>query len=391
MPAADAFPVLFVNAGAERGGAEAVLVTLLRHLDRRRFPPHVCCLREGPFVDELRRDARVDVTVVPSGAFRQVARGLAAVRRIHALVSELGVALVHANGTGGHIYGGLAAARAGVPHLYHAHDVPESGWNGQGFIGRLARLVRADVTVAPSRFLAGRLAQSPVRSARIVHVPNGLDAPDAPRHPAELKFGPTTDRTDLDRPPVAVWCGRLQRWKGAHVFLRAAAIARQSIPSAQFVIVGGTLMGLEPDHASDLRTLARTLGLESAVRFAGQQADVWSFLQAADVVVHSSVSPEPFGLVILEAMLAGRAVIASAAGGPLEIVEPGATGLLVPPGDATALGAALVRLLGDPAAASRMGREGRRRAERYFSAAAMTTRIEALYNEVLARRRGEAA
>jgi len=374
-------PVLFVNAGAERGGAEVILLTLLRHLDRERFPPHVCCLREGAFVDELRRDARVEVTVVASGSFRQVSRGLDAVKRIHALVSEQHVALVHANGTGAHIYGGLAARRAGVPHLYHVHDVPEPGWNGQGLIGRLARMVPAAVTVTPSRFLAERLAQRPVRAARIVPVANGLDAPAALRH----------DDRPGDHVPVALWCGRLQRWKGAHVFVRAAAIARQSIPSARFVVVGGTLMGLEPDYESDLRALARTLGLESAIQFVGQQMDVWPFLAQADVVVHSSIAPEPFGLVILEAMLAGRPVIASADGGPLEIVEPEVTGLLVPPGDAAALGAALVRLLGDAAAATRMGTDGRRRAERHFSAAAMTRRIETLYDEVLAVRRGEAA
>jgi glycosyltransferase involved in cell wall biosynthesis len=381
MPAPAASRVLFVNAAAERGGAEAILLALLRHLDRVHFPPHVCCLREGPFVDELRHDARVEVTVVSSGSFRQVRRGLDAVRRIRALAAELGVALVHANGTGAHIYGGLAARRAGVPHLYHVHDVPDSGWSGQGLIGRLARMVPADLTVTPSRFLAGQLAQQPVRSARIVHVANGLDAPAGPRPEARA----------AGQAPMAVWCGRLQRWKGAHVFLRAAAIVRQSIPSARFIVVGGSLMGLEPEHASDLRALARTLGLESAVRFVGYQPDVWPFLAEADVVVHSSIAPEPFGLVILEAMLAGRAVIASADGGPLEIVEPEVTGLLVPPGDAAALGAALVRLLGDPAAAARMGDDGRRRAERHFSAAVMTTRIEALYGELLSVRRGEAA
>jgi glycosyltransferase involved in cell wall biosynthesis len=373
MPA-PASPVLFVNASAERGGAEVILLTLLRHLDRARFPPHVCCLRDGPFVNELRRDAHVEVTVVSSGSFRQVRKGLGAVKRIHALAGERRVALVHANGTGAHIYGGLAARRARVPHIYHMHDVPEAGWNGQGVIGRLARMVPAALTVTPSRFLAERLTQQPVRPARIVHVANGLDAPAGLRQ----------DERPGDHAPVAVWCGRLQRWKGAHVFVRAAAIARRSFPSARFVIVGGTLMGLEPDYESDLRALASTLGIESAIQFAGHQADVWPFLAQADVVVHSSITPEPFGLVILEAMLAGKPVIASAEGGPLEIVEPDLTGLLVPPGDAGALGAALVRLFGDPAAGARMGAEGRRRAERHFSAKTMTRRIEELYEEVLA-------
>jgi len=384
MPA-PASPVLFVNASAERGGAEVILLTLLRHLDRERFPPHVCCLRDGPFVDELRHDARVEVTIVSSGSFRQVRKGLEAVKRIHALAAERRVALVHANGTGAHIYGGLAARRAGVPHIYHVHDMPEAGWNGQGLIGRLARMVPAALTVTPSRFLADRLARQPVRSARIVHVANGLDAPAASRRAAELKFGPTTETKAQadDRSPVAVWCGRLQRWKGAHVFLRAAAIVRQSIPGARFVVVGGTLMGLEPECESDLRALRRTLGLESAVRFVGHQHDVMPFFAQADVVVHSSTSPEPFGLVILEAMLAGKPVVASAIGGPLEIVEPDVTGLLVPPGDAAALGAAIVRLFRDSGERARMGAAGRLRAEQEFDAATMTRRFEALYAEVI--------
>jgi glycosyltransferase involved in cell wall biosynthesis len=191
-----------------------------------------------------------------------------------------------------------------------------------------------------------------------------------------------TEESAGGRAPVAIWCGRLQRWKGAHVFLRAAAIARRSVPNARFIVVGGSLMGLEPEYHAELRSLVASLDLGPAVRFAGHQASVAPFLAEADIVVHSAIAPEPFGLVILEAMLAARPVVASAEGGPLEIVEPEVTGVLVPPGDAGALAAALVRLFGDRDLRARMGDAGRARAGREFSAPVMARRFEALYAEL---------
>lgn len=391
-----AAPILFVNAGAERGGAEVVLLTLLRHLDRQRFPPHVCCLRDGPLVGELRQHAGVEATIIPSGSFRQILSGVAAVGRLRALALDRRVALFHCNGTGAHIYGGLAARRLGVPSIYHVHDVPDVGWTGQGLVGRVARLVPAAAAVTPSRFLAERLAERPARAARILSISNGLDGFDAD-HPVGGATGAAV-RREGGRPdgraPVAVWVGRLQRWKGAHVFLRAAALVRRAIPDARFIVVGGTLLGLEPEYAAELRDLARALDLESAVLFAGHQPSVAPFLRDADVVVHSSIAPEPFGLVILEAMLAGKPVVASAEGGPLEIVEPELTGLLVPPGDAEALGAALLRLFQDSGLRARMGAAGRARAEQRFSAKTMAREFETLYAALLwgtDARRGEAA
>jgi glycosyltransferase involved in cell wall biosynthesis len=389
-----ATPVLFVDAAGERGGAEAVLLALLRHLDRDRFPPHVCCLRDGPLIDELRRRAGVEVSLIPSGSFRQVAAGIAAVTRLRDVITASDVALVHCNGTGAHIYGGLAARRAGVPSLYHVHDVPATGWSGQGLVDRLARLVPTAAAVAPSRFLAGELARQPMRAGRLLTIPNGLDADDeAGDRPGEADRGHGGAESDMDR-PVAVWCGRLQRWKGPDVFLRAAAIVRRTMAGARFVVVGGALMGLDADFERELRSLVRELDLESAVRFTGHQDRTAPFLAGADVVVHSSRTPEPFGLVVLEAMLAGRAVVAPAAGGPLEIVEPGVTGLLVPPGDASGLAAAILTLFRDPSLRLRMGAAGRARARGLFSAGAMTRRFEELYAALVERAdagRGEAA
>jgi len=102
--------------------------------------------------------------------------------------------------------------------------------------------------------------------------------------------------------------------------------------------------------------------------------------------VHSAVEPEPFGLVVVEAMLAGRAVVAAAAGGPAEIVEDGVTGLLTPPGDAEGLAAAVDRLLDDDALRARLGRTARDAARTRFSARGMASRFEDVYDSLITSR-----
>ena len=301
--------VLFVTAGGARGGAEAVLLTLLRHLDRTRVRPHVCCLATGPFEAELARLPALEVTAAPVRGLRHLGSGWRAVTRLRALVRERAIALVHSNGTGAHLYGGVAARLEGVPAVFHAHDLLGGGWSGQGLVNDVARWLPAAAVVTPSRFLAQTLdglVRAPVHT-----IANGVDAPAGAAAAA-----PAAGKT-------VVWCGRLQRWKGAHLFLEAAARVRRARPDTRFVVVGGALFGLEPGYAQTLDARAAALGLADAVRFTGHLDDPAPELAAAALVVHSAIRPEPFGLVIVEAMLAGRAVVAPAEGGPAEIVESG--------------------------------------------------------------------
>ena len=128
--------------------------------------------------------------------------------------------------------------------------------------------------------------------------------------------------------------------------------------------------------------MAKTLNLDACLGFAGHQPDARRFVAATDVFVHSSIRPDPFGLVILEAMALGKPVIASGEGGPLEIVEPNVTGLLVPPNDPERLAEAMITLLHDEALRDRMGKAGLERAERSFSVSRMMQAFETLYQNL---------
>lgn len=158
-------------------------------------------------------------------------------------------------------------------------------------------------------------------------------------------------------------------------------------PEVRFVVVGGSLYGLEPEYAERLPRLAEAHGLGGRIRFLGHRHDALAVMGACDVVVHCSIRPEPFGMVVLEAMALGRAVVASSAGAPSEIVDDGRTGLLVPPGRPVALADATEGLVGDPARRAELGAAAFEMTRREWSATRMAERFAALYHEVTERQR----
>jgi glycosyltransferase involved in cell wall biosynthesis len=176
--------------------------------------------------------------------------------------------------------------------------------------------------------------------------------------------------------------GRIVPWKGQHVFLRAFAQAfAQSKETA--VIVGDAMFGeTEVAYGAELREMTRALGIGDRVEFRGFREDVWSELDRMDIFVHASIAPEPFGQVIVEAMLCGLPVIASAGGGPSEIVTDGVDGLLYPPGNVDALVSALRRLRSDDRFRAQLGENARSRAAR-FSPRAAASSVMSLYRQVL--------
>jgi glycosyltransferase involved in cell wall biosynthesis len=367
--------ILHVSAAGERGGLEVVLLSILKGLDRSRFLPQVLLLEDGPFVRDVEHTG-TEARVIKAGRVREIWKGWRAVTKIVQLIRAQGIHVVHSHNAKAHIYGGLAAAIAGVPSLYHLHGVPRLTFSRDGMVSLLSVAVPARRTVACSAYVADAFRRAWHSRRKLLVIHNGV-----------LLGGSTvrnarTVRQELGIPegaPVIVMATRLQRGKGVHVFLEAAARVVTDHPEACFMIVGGTLFGLDKDYALELRQQVDRLSLSPAVRFLGFQPDVFRFLSAADIAVHSSIEPEPFGMALVEAMACSKPVIASDAGGPREIIENGVTGLLVPPKDAEHLAQAILNLLDDPDRRIRMGQAGAARVRDRFSAERMVRQLQGLY------------
>jgi glycosyltransferase involved in cell wall biosynthesis len=212
-----------------------------------------------------------------------------------------------------------------------------------------------------------------VSQARLSVVHNGIEtAPERPQGDASLKVW-------LQRGsglPVVLTVARLHGQKGHDHLLAAATL----VPDAVFVLAGD---GPERDRLQDR---ARQLGLADRVRFLGQRGDVAALLDACDVFVLPSLY-EGLPLSVLEAMAAGKPVVATSVGGTDEVLIDGVNGRLVPPADARSLASAIAAMLSDPVAASRMAFEGRARVSACFSAEAMARGVEQVYTNDLARLR----
>ena len=192
---------------------------------------------------------------------------------------------------------------------------------------------------------------------------------------------PVVDRAARDRFVVGM-VGRIAPWKGQHVFLEAFANAFGAGREVA-VIVGDAMFGeAEVRYGAELRVLAGALGIADRVEFRGFCEDVWAELELMDVLVHASTTPEPFGQVIVEAMLAGVPVVAAAGGGPSEIVTDDVDGILYTPGDVESLAQALQRLRGDARVRQQLSDAARIRAAQ-FSPQAAAASVMALYRHAL--------
>ena len=309
----------------------------------------------------------------PTGAAR-LARAVARDRReLCALARSHGVALVHDN-TSVVMSGHAVAREAGVPHLVHVREIYAGGRTASALWPLMrARLLRADALACISSAVARQFSGS--SRARVIH--DGL--PRAPRalgrDEARAAFG-----IPPERPAVAL-VGRVSDWKGQDVLLRALAEIPLVERGAVALMAGDAAPGAG-DLPRRLEMLAGRLGVAERVRWLGFRHDVDEIWAAADVAVVPSTRPEPLGLVAMEAGAAGVPVVASAHGGVAELVRDGETGLLVPPGDPSALAAAVRLLADDPELAGRMGEAGRRRVREHFGVERMLAELQDLYEEL---------
>lgn len=171
--------------------------------------------------------------------------------------------------------------------------------------------------------------------------------------------------------------GRLIGWKGQRVLLQAVPIVLRKFPRAQFVLVGDG-----PDRIA-LERFAAELGIGNQVRFPGMVADVRPLLAAADIIVLPSISPEPFGRTVIEAMAMEKPVIATAMGGPAEIITPLVDGLLVKPDDPALLAEKIISLAENRDAARELGRRARKTVAARFDARRTVREVEGIYERAM--------
>ncbi len=402
--------VLFVDKAPQIGGSLVSLYHLVRGLDRGRFEPIVLVAEGNPFAARF-SDLGVEVLTRPwantppqlSPLLQSVAQA-SAVRKLHRWA--WGRRLYHAAGfTVKHLPRILERAEAFADLLYdvkpdwvHVNDgVPFNRGEILGALWarvpvvchvrsfepptRLDRLLlsRIAVHIFISRAIADWLLGTGVRLGkwRVVH--NGVDLSEF-QNPPNSRSRIRAELGVADDAFVVALLGRVVPWKGHEVFLDAIERLLSEHPNLVGCIVGEGWRG--HDFEQRLRARVESGPLKGHVVFAGFRPDVPALLQSVDALAHTSVEPEPFGRVIVEAMAARLPIVATAAGAVPEILEDERTGLLVPPGDAERLAQALRRLMGDPALRQRLSAAARREVEARFTVQQYVAGVQAVYEEL---------
>ena len=367
--------VLQVITSLDRGGAENHLLALMTHADRQAFDFEVAILRgEGELVPTFRQ------ADIPVHLLRARSRfDPLALRRLISLLRNGRYDIVHSHLFRADIYTGLAVAQLGEqrPLLVSTRHNDDRFFLNP-FIGILHYMMssRQDLIIAISdhiaRFTVSRGVRHPERVRRVYH---GLEPPVT----LALEREGQRIRQELGLAAedfVVGNVGRLALQKGQRHLIAAMPALLQRVPRAYAVIAGSG------DLEEYLRDLAAEVGVAERVRVLGARKDVPALMHAVDVFAMPSIW-EGFGLVLLEAMAAGRPIVASRVATIPEVVLDGETGVLVPPGDPLALAEALARLGNEPEVAAQLGEAGRERLRRHFSIDKMVGDTELLYRELL--------
>ncbi len=381
--------ILFLHPSAELYGADRTLLDLATHMLSEGAQVLIALPREGELSDALRKHC-IDVEIgplgvaatgdlTPVGLLRLAFELPRAVHFVTKLARQFQPDIIHTN-TMVVLGGAIGAKLARATHLWHIHEIPTSPtWLpalGAKLFNHLADQVVWNSHATAHAFQ--RHHASLDRKSTVVH--NGIDEkrlqPMSSQSAAREKLGWPKDA------PIALVLGRINSWKGQSLAIDALATLQQRHPNLRLAIVGSPPPG-QPHFESELYQHMVRRGVERQVLRHEFNADVGNFYAACDFVLLPSTRPEPFGLVVLEAFAAGRPVIASGHGGPMEIVRPGRDGLLFESGSAPALAAAMDELLDQSDALGAMGKSAARHQQQRFSLKTYQRRFGRLYDGLL--------
>jgi glycosyltransferase involved in cell wall biosynthesis len=395
--------IVFLSPSGELGGAETALLDMLAAIREARpqWTLAMIAASDGPLPAKAARYA--DVVPVPfpnalarlgewgargsivtrlrlgAGLITASAPALTYARRLHRHLLDFHPDIIHSNGLKMHLLGArVRPLRSKL--VWHLHDYPAARRMTAQLLA--SQVHRCNAMLANSASVAAETRQRFGPSVPVHTVYNSVDLE---------RFTPAGPCADLDalaalRPLAAGGIrvglvGTFARWKGHGVFLEAMARLRD-LPKVRGYIVGGSIYQTDASQYSreELRAQTEACGLRDAVGFTGKVDDVPSVLRALDIVVHASTEPEPFGLVIAEAMACARPVIVSRAGGAAEIAQRGA--VFHEPGNSIELAQCVRELASDPARRAALGAEGREAALRLFSRTRLRETLIPIYESL---------
>ncbi|OYE04089.1 glycosyltransferase family 4 protein [Nostoc sp. 'Peltigera membranacea cyanobiont' 232] len=372
--------IFFLDQSGKPGGAELCLIDIAKPYSHHAL---VGLFADGPFKDLLQQN-HIPVEVLATQAIpvrkeSSLVQGLKSLGQLAPLITKVikkarEYDLIYANTQKALVVGALASFFSRRPLVYHLHDILSTEHFSQtnlriaiNLANRFASLVIANSQASKIAFI-----QAGGCSDIIEVVYNGFDPKNYQTD--EYDISKLQEKLGLEGKFVVGHFSRLAPWKGQHILIDALAKCPQEVIA---ILVGDALFG-EQDYVQKLHQQVAELGLENRVKFLGFRSDIPQLMAACNLVAHTSTSPEPFGRVIVEAMLCGKPVVAAKAGGVMELVEHGLNGFLVTPGEPQELAQVIITCLQETEITATIANNAKTTASRRFDVATINQQIAQL-------------
>lgn len=367
--------LLTISHISEIGGSDITLLRLLRNLDKDEYEILHLMPYPGPLIDEF-RSAGIRVEIIDMPRIRLfknplkyiivLLRFFPTVFKIKNIIEDCKIDIICTFSMSS-LYGALAAKLANRPHVLMANEYLSVLRLVSHYFYFLSEKVICCSSIVSTMFK---------KSNKIMVIPPGIDL-----HEFSAQVNKEKVRQDLGvNGNLVSMVTRLTPWKGVEIFIKAASYVKGN---TKFAIFGQPVMGRER-YLCKLERLIEKLGLRDRVLIkAGGNKDIAQVMAASDIIVHASLRPEPFGLVIIEAMAMQKPIIASRLGAPLEIISDGVDGKLIEPGNPKALAAAISTLLENHAMALEMGLYARKKVTRDFDIKNFVHNLDIIFKTIL--------
>ncbi|MEH2299017.1 MAG: glycosyltransferase family 4 protein [Nostoc sp.] len=376
--------ILFLDQSGKPGGAELCLIDIAK-------PYGACALvglfADGPFKDLLQQN-HIPVEVLATQAIEvhkesSLVQGLKSLGQLAPLITKVvkkarEYDLIYANTQKALVVGALASFFSRRPLVYHLHDILSKEHFSKTNLRIAVNLANrfASLIIANSQASQTAFVQAGGRSDIIEVVYNGFDPKIYQTDDSDINK--LQQQLGLSGKFLIGHFSRLAPWKGQHILIDALA---KCPPEVTAILVGDALFG-EQDYVQQLHQQVTQLGLENRVKFLGFRSDIPQLMAACDLVAHTSTSPEPFGRVIVEAMLCGKPVVAAKAGGVMELVEHGFNGFLMTPGEAQELAQVIITCLQEMEITATIAKNARIIASERFDIAIINQQIAQLLSHI---------
>ncbi|MEH2139806.1 glycosyltransferase family 4 protein [Nostoc sp.] len=372
--------IFFLDQSGKPGGAELCLIDIAKPYCDRAL---VGLFADGLFKDLLQQN-HIPVEVLATQGIQvrkesSLVQGLKSLGQLAPLIIKVikkarEYDLIYANTQKALVVGALASFFSRRPLVYHLHDILSTEHFSQtnlriaiNLANRFASLVIANSQASKIAFI-----QAGGRSDIIEVVYNGFDLKNYQTDESDISK--LQKKLGLEGKFVVGHFSRLAPWKGQHILIDALAKCPQEVTA---ILVGDALFG-EQDYVQKLHQQITDLGLENRVKFLGFRSDIPQLMAACNLVAHTSTSPEPFGRVIVEAMLCRKPVVAAKAGGVMELVEHGLNGFLVTPGEPQELAQVIITCLQETEITATIANNAKTTASQRFDVATINQQIAQL-------------